>query len=189
MIKRLSIFLAASFLLCSLSQAGWRWDKEAYQAAKNPMVEQRVTSPSYCYDTGWEFSLFGTGSFADNPIYDSNFGGGGSLSYFFGHNLGIEASYILHGKGPANQMGLFDLVYRIPLGGECCANIAPYIMGGGGFVASGQNSGLWSLGGGIDFRNEGWGCVGLFADYSYNWVDKAAIGDFGLLRAGVRFPF
>ena len=186
--KGISIFFAASFVLCSLSEAGWRWDKEAYQAAKNPMVEQRVTSPSYCYDEGWEFSLFVTGNWPDDPLFDSKFGGGGSLAYFFGHNLGIEASYIAHGSGVANQKGLIDLVYRFPLGGECCSNIAPYIMGGWGFVASGQNESLWNAGVGIDFRNEGWGCMGLFTDFSWNFVD-APFGDFTLLRAGMRMPF
>tara|TARA_R110000850_G_scaffold8950_4_gene32948 strand:+ start:1263 stop:1829 length:567 start_codon:yes stop_codon:yes gene_type:complete len=187
--KGISVFFAASILFCSVAQADWRWDKDGYQSAKSPMVEQRVTSPSTCYDTGWEFSGFVTGNFPDSSLFKNGVGGGASLAYFFGHNLGVEGSYILHGSGVANQMGTVDLVYRFPLGGECCANVAPYIMGGAGFVASGSNEFLWSLGGGIDFRNEGWGCVGLFTDFSYNFVDSAILGDFALVRAGVRVPF
>ncbi|HRQ90906.1 MAG TPA: hypothetical protein PLA50_19100, partial [Bacteroidia bacterium] len=87
------------------------------------------------------------------------------------------------------QVGKFNAVYRFPLGGECCSTIAPYIFGGTGVVAAGSSELLWNIGAGIDIRFESWGCVGLFGDFSYNWVDDARQADFTLMRAGFRVPF
>ena len=172
------------------AQSNWAWDKQKFHSAKAPQVEQRITSPSYCYDTGWEFGFYGTGSFPDDSFFDNSFGGGFTIAYFFGHNFGIDGSYSFSGSGVAEQVGTLNFVYRFPLGGECCSTIAPYIMGGPGFVSSGQQEFLWNVGGGIDFRFESWGCTSLFTDYSWNFVDdKTVLSNFGLLRLGMRFPF
>ncbi len=191
--KGTALVLSLSLLLCTASQAGWRWNKEAYQSAKSSAIEQRVTSPSYCFDAGFEFSGFYSGLWPEGNILDDAHGGGIALAYFFGHNLGIEGSYHFHGAGgPAGrnmQVGKLNLVYRIPLGGECCSTIAPYFFGGGGVAAGNGSDLLWNVGAGIDFRFESWGCVGLFSDISYNWVEDGVQPDFTMLRAGFRVPF
>ncbi len=186
--KGLALAFGLSFFLCTASQAGWNWNKEAYQSAKSSMVEQRITSPSYCFDAGFEFSGFGSGFWPEDSRLGNEMGGGIGIAYFFGHNFGLEGSYMVHGGGTAEQVGHFNAVYRFPLGGECCSTIAPYLFGGPGVVSSGSSEMLWNVGGGVDFRLESWGCVGLFADFSYNWVDQA-LPDFTLVRCGFRVPF
>ncbi len=82
------------------SQAGWRWDKDAYEGAKSG-VEQRVTSPSYCFDAGFEFAGYFSGFWPEDNRLEDTMGGGVAISYFFGHNFGLEGSYHLHGSGTA----------------------------------------------------------------------------------------
>ena len=186
--KGTSLVFGFSLLLCSLSHAGWGWNKEAFHGAKSPVVEQRVTDSSNCFDAGFVFSGFGSGFWPEDARLNNAIGGGVSVAYFFGHNFGLEGSYMLHGSGTAQQVGTFDLVYRFPLGGECCSTIAPYIFGGPGMVSAGDSEFLWNVGAGLDFRMEGWGCVGLFSDFSYNFVNNNQ-PDFTLIRAGIRLPF
>lgn len=186
--KGFSLAIALSILLCTASQAGWGWNKDAYRQAQTSMVEQRVTSPSYCYDAGFEFSAFGSGFWPEGTLLNNELGGGVGLAYFFGHNFGIEGSYMAHGGSESEQVGHFNAVYRLPLGGECCSTIAPYFFGGPGVISSGDSSFLWNLGGGLDVRFEGWGCVGLFGDFSYNFVNDN-LPDFTLVRVGIRVPF
>ncbi|MEX2580917.1 MAG: outer membrane beta-barrel protein [Verrucomicrobiales bacterium] len=186
--KGISVFFAISFVLCSVSQADWRWDKQRREAPKSPMVEQRITSPSHCFDTGFVISGFASGFLPDDSRLDDSVGGGASLAYFFGHNWGVELSYALNGSAPNAQVGTGNLVYRLPLGGECCANVAPYVFGGPGVASAGHTEFLWNVGGGIDIRSEAWGCMGIFADVSYNWVDDN-ISDFTLVRGGIKIPF
>jgi hypothetical protein len=187
--KRILVALAASALLCSVSHAGWGWNKNAFHSAKSALVQQTVTGSSYCFDAGFEFSAFGSGFLTDDGSGDDAIGGGVALAYYFGHNLGVEASYSLYGSDVAEHVGTFNLIYRFPLGGKCCSTIAPYIFGGPGVASVGNSEFLWNAGAGIDFRLESWGCVGLFGDYSYNWVKDGAFPDFNLVRVGVRVPF
>lgn len=186
--KGLTLAFGFSLFLCNASQAGWGWNKDAYQSAKSSMVEQRITSPSYCYDTGFEFSFYGSGFWPEDTRLNNEMGGGVALAYFFGHNFGIEGNYAAHGGGNSEQFGHLNLVYRLPLGGECCSTIAPYFFGGPGVASSGDEAFLWNVGGGIDLRFESWGCIGLFGDYSYNWIDDN-LPDFTQVRFGVRVPF
>ncbi|MAS94781.1 MAG: hypothetical protein CMO55_16400 [Verrucomicrobiales bacterium] len=186
--KVFSTVLAITFLTCSLTQAGWNWNKEAYHSAKSPMVEQKITSPSYCYDIGWEFSLFASGAWADVANIEGEYGGGLGLTYFLGHNFGIGVEYMKQGGAPIEHVGRLGFNYRMPLGGECCSTIAPYVFGGPGIVGSNSSDMLWYVGGGLDLRFESWGCTGLFADYSYNWVDDNP-ADFAIIRAGIRVPW
>ncbi len=180
--------LAITVLFSSIAQAEWGWNKEAYQSAKSPMVEQTITSESYCYDAGFEFSGFGSSFWPDADGLSNSIGGGAALSYFFGPNLGVELMYALHGSGVVDHVGKGNIVYRWPLGGDCCGTIAPYVFGGPGIVSLGTNEFLWNVGGGIDFRLESWGCIGLFSDFSYNWVEGNGT-DFTMIRAGFRVPF
>jgi hypothetical protein len=187
--KGIALTLGTLLLFATGAEAGWNWNKEAYRSAKSSMVEQRTTSPSFCYDSGFEFSGFASGFWPEGNAFDNALGGGVSLAYFFGRNLGLELDYMAHGGGTSQQVGHFNAVYRLPLGGECCATIAPYFFGGLGMVSVNENEMLWNIGGGLDFRLESWGCVGLFADFSYNFVDDAVIPDFTVVRAGFRVPF
>lgn len=186
--KGISVFFAASFLLCSLAQAGWGWDKQKYHGSKSPMVEQKVTSPSYCFDQGWEFSGYLSGYWPEDNRRTEELGGGVGLSYFFGHNFGLELAYAAHGGAESEQIGRLNATYRFPLGGECCSTIAPYAFGGPGVISSGSSEMFWGLGGGLDIRFESWGCVGMFADFSYNWVDQG-LPDFTQWRLGFKLPF
>jgi hypothetical protein len=189
--KGTTLVLGLSLLLCTASHAGWNWNKEAYESAKSG-VEQRVTQPSYCYDAGFEFSGFVTGLWPEDSRLEETIGGGIAIAYFFGHNFGVEGSYSVTGSGTAggsdNQVATFNAVYRLPLGGECCSTIAPYFFGGPGMISSGSSEMLWNVGVGLDIRFESWGCIGLFGDASYNWVDQGQ-PDFTLMRAGFRVPF
>ena len=187
--KRAIVFLTATFLLSSLAQAGWGWNKEKFHSAKPPQVEQTASSPSYCFDQGWEFSVYLSGYWPESSLVKSEeVGGGIGISYFFGHNFGFEGSYALHGGTQSEQVGKINAVYRLPLGGECCSTIAPYFFGGPGVISSGPTEFMWNLGGGIDVRLESWGCIGLFADFSYNWVNQG-LPDFTQWRAGFKVPF
>src|SRR5690606_8706396 len=129
LMKGFALVLGIASLIGLPAQAGWRWDKDSYQSAKKS-VEQRVTSPSYCYDAGYEFSAYFSGFWPEDNRLENAMGGGVALSYFFGHNFGLEGSYHVHGSGTAGgsdiQVGKFNAVYHIPLGGECCSTIAPY---------------------------------------------------------------
>jgi len=188
--KTIVTCLAVSVLLSSVAHAGWGWNKEKFHGSKSHVVEQRITSASYCYDAGFEFSAFGSGFWPETQtgLNTDSLGGGVALAYFFNHNLGLEGTYAVHGGGEAQQVGKINAVYRFPLGGECCSTIAPYVFGGFGVVSAGPSESLWNLGGGLDVRFEGWGCVALFSDFSYNWVDQS-LPDFTMIRAGIRFPF
>lgn len=186
--KGIFVFLAATAILSSVCHADWRWDKSQASGPKSPMVEQRISSDSYCFDSGFVFSGFVSGYWPEDSNFGNSIGGGASLAYFFGHNLGFELSYAAHGSGVAEQVGTGNLVYRFPLGGECCATLAPYVFGGPGVVSSGNSEFLWNLGAGMDFRSEAWGCIGFFGDFSYNFVN-GNLPDFTMFRAGVRFPF
>jgi len=191
--KTSSVFLIAAVAFISMAardvEAGWRFKKDSLYRGKNPIeVEQTTTSPSYCFDTGFDFSAFLSGV-QPKGAGQNGLGGGVGFSYFFHRNVGVEIDYSAHGQGVAQQVFGGRLIYRIPLdGGGFSGDWAPYVFGGGGGVSAGSTQGYYSVGGGIDLRLESWGCVGFFADYSYNFVN-AALGDFSQFRAGVRLPF
>ena len=77
-----------------------------------------------------------------------------------------------------------NLVYRLVNRDAC---IAPYLLVGGGLLTNSSSDGLFDVGGGIDIRFDGMGCVGIFVDATYNWVEDDR--DFTLIRGGVRIPF
>ncbi len=186
--KGLFVFLSASLLLGSVCHADWRMNKQQTYAPKSPMVEQRVSEDSWCFDSGFVFSGFASGFWPDDGRLKDSIGGGAALAYFFGHNLGFELSYAAHGSGVAEQVGTGNLIYRFPLGGECCAGVAPYVFGGIGVVSSGSSEFLWDAGAGLDFRSEAWGCIGVFTDWSYNSPNDS-YPNFSMWRAGIRIPF
>ncbi len=191
--KTLSVFLTTAAVLLSMTasdaEAGWRFKKDELYGGKNPIegVAQTTTSASYCFDSGFDFSAFGAGLWPEAGT--NGVGGGIGFSYFFNRNIGVEVDYAVFGQGTAEQVYGGKLIYRIPLdGGGFSGDWAPYFFGGAGGVSLGSTQGFYSAGGGIDVRLESWGCIGFFAEYSYNFVDSW-ISDFSQVRAGVRLPF
>lgn len=69
--------------------------------------------------------------------------------------------------------------------------LAPYILGGGGFIADGSCSGFGDVGAGVEVRLTPH--VGVFSDWRWNFVGGTVNGadknDVSTTRAGVRFVF
>ncbi len=186
--KKISAFLITTLLLSTVVQAGWKWDKDKYHDAKNPSyTNETVTAPSYCFDAGWDLSLYGSGYWPEN-VPNNGVGGGVALGYFFNENLGFDLSYTAHGSGVSQQIGMANLVYRFPIESKWCSSFAPYIHGGPGVLSQGASEFSWDIGGGVDVRFESWGCVGVFADYTYGFTDDN-LQDFSMVRLGMKFPF
>ena len=186
--KKISAILIATFLLSSVAQAGWKWDKARYRDAKNPhYTSETTTAPSYCFDGGFDLSLYGSGIWPEN-IGNNGIGGGLGISYFFNRNLGLEVAYAAHGSGVSQQVGMLNFIYRMPIESKKGWSFAPYVHGGPGILSAGASEFTWDIGGGLDFRFESWGCTGLFADYTFAFADDN-IQDYSLVRVGVKFPF
>lgn len=149
---------------------------------KNPVEKNPIPVGCSCFGTGFEFSGFVAGAIPDSG--DGEIGGGVALGYFFTENVGVEASYTVAAFDSEEHILTANVVYRMPIKDLC---IAPYVLLGGGVLTNGSTDGLWDLGGGLDIRFDSWGCVGIFVDATYNWVDGDR--DFTLIRGGVRIPF
>ncbi|MCB1234317.1 MAG: hypothetical protein KDM91_04525, partial [Verrucomicrobiae bacterium] len=102
----------------------------------------------------------------------------------FTENVGVELSYAVLAFDSEEHVITGNLVYRMPLKDLC---IAPYLLVGGGLLTNSATDGLFDVGGGLDIRFDSMGCLGLFADATYNWVDGDR--DFTLIRSGVRVRF
>ncbi len=172
-----SAAIAAAFL-ASAAVAG--------DYGKAPIVKGPVIDPGCaCYSPGFEFSGFAAGLIPDGAGEDE-FSGGASIGYFLTENIGIETSYSVFDTDPSEEhLITVNLVYRFVNTDAC---FAPYVMAGGGLLTNGSTRGLYDVGAGVDIRLESLGCVGLFADATYNWVEDDG-ADFTLIRAGFRIPF
>lgn len=175
--KKLIYSLAITAVFAGLGTAG---DSKAPVAPKVPLPPLGCA----CFDGGFEFSAFGSGILF-NGYGDDALGGGVALGYFLTENIGIEASYSVHATDPSEEhLITANAVFRLPIKSAC---IAPYLLAGGGLITNSDTNGLFDLGAGIDIRLEALGCLGIFADATYNWVDDAT--DFTLIRIGARIPF
>ncbi len=173
------VLLAVS---AGLATAGDYYSKAP--VSKGPVVTPPPICP--CFDPGVELSLFGAGIFPDAGDEDE-LGGGVGVGMFFTENLGINVSYHAFNTDPSvEHYGTADLVLRFPIHELC---IAPYVFGGGGVVTNGTTEGLYRAGGGIDIRMDSMGCVGLFVDGAYNWVDGDDHDDAVIARVGFKIPF
>lgn len=174
------VLLAVS---AGLASAGEYYSKQPM--SKGPVVTPPPVCP--CFDPGVELSLFGAGLFPDGHA-DDELGGGASLGFFFTEMVGVNISYHAFNTDPSVQhYSTADLVLRLPIHELC---IAPYVFGGGGVVTNGATDGLYRAGAGIDFRLDAMGCVGLFVDGSYNWIEDNANHEDGVIaRVGVKIPF
>lgn len=65
--------------------------------------------------------------------------------------------------------------------------VAPYVLGGGGLISDGKNSGFYDVGAGVELRlTPHWG---VFSDWRWNFVQGSDRNDVNTTRAGVRFVF
>jgi len=184
--KKSIVFFAILSLSLATAKAGDYYSKAP--VAPGPIVTPPPVCP--CFDAGAELSLFGSGLFSGNggDFSDQDeLGGGAGLGLFFNENLGINVSYHAFNTDPSvEHFGTADLVLRFPIQELC---IAPYVFGGGGVVTNGTTDGLYRAGGGIDIRFDSMGCVGLFVDGSYNWVEGDDHADAAIARIGFKIPF
>lgn len=187
--KKVFALLAVTILGASIAHADWRMDKSMMHSPKGVYGEEKMTQPSVCFIGGWDFSLFATGLWPDDGT-DNGLGGGGSLGYFFGPNLGVEFSYSAIGSDDGQQIGMLNGIYRFPLEGQSCSGIAPYILGGAGFYESGETDFAFNFGAGVDIRFQSWGCVGFFGDYIFGVVNRnGGQNEYTQARVGLKLPF
>ena len=185
------------FGITAQAQTGWNWDAQSYYGneptasdhyQKGSQIPVYNVDPSVCYEPGWDFGGYFSAMFPVNTTgADDGIGGGVSLSYFFDRNIGIETNYSIHGQGSAQQVVHTNVIYRLPIDACFCGAWAPYVFGGGGFLADGHFDLLADVGAGLEIRFQSWGCAALFTDYSYNFVEKSL--DFHQVRTGFRLPF
>lgn len=193
--KLLNAILSVIALGVITAAAGSSYDK-----GKNPLV---VDARCPCFFEGLQVGFYGVGlwgpnslgnEYINNPVSgapaegeDDALGLGVSLTYYFTDKIAVEYSYSWANSRSDRHMNTLDLLYRIPLGNTCWA---PYVMGGGGLNSDGTTVGVFQAGAGIEYRLPN--CVGVFVDYSHNWVaggDEGWGNDFNLGRAGFRIPF
>ena len=156
--------------------------------SKAPVSKAPIVVPPpvcACFDPGVELSLFGSGILPDSNGNDE-LGGGIGLGVFFTENIGVNTSYNAHAYDSTLHTVTADLVFRMPIHELC---IAPYVFVGGGLATNGSTDGLWRIGGGVDIRMQSMGCVGLFVDGAYNWIDSDDHGDGTIVRVGIKVPF
>ena len=141
-----------------------------------------------------EFSLDAFGSYTTTgrrnfgELFTHNlrhgaFGGGLGLNYFFTKYVGIGGDVQMGDTG--NRLvdsTSANLILRLPLD---AAHLAPYVFAGGGLQIDPRSQLLGDVGAGVDFRLNHW--TGIFVDGRFIWTAKS--GDYGLLRAGMRFAF
>ncbi|MCC6881485.1 MAG: outer membrane beta-barrel protein [Verrucomicrobiales bacterium] len=170
--KLLSLIAILAF--AGVANAGDKYVVEC----KNPPVPTGCS----CFDPGFELGAYFGASFSDKD--GDELGGGVTASYFFTQNLGVELNYGVFAYESQHHVINANVVYRMPIPDLC---IAPYVMVGGGLLTNSATDGLFDVGGGIEARFDSLGCIGIFVDATYNWVEDDR--DFTLVRGGVRFPF
>jgi Outer membrane protein beta-barrel domain len=152
---------------------------------KNPPPIQ-VESLCDCFDPGKiQVSLYGAGIIFDTdaPGLDDELGGGLGVGYFFTEYAGVEVDATWLATESVLHSFSGSLVLRCPIRPAC---LAPYILGGGGYMVNSEEQWTVHAGAGIDVRfGHGPLCPGLFADARYTWTEEEE--DFVLIRAGFRF--
>lgn len=140
-----------------------------------------VTAAAPCYNGGFEFGTYVAGYFPQNGVYDDAIGGGISLAYFYGPNLGFDLGAVWFDTDSVVHNYTLDAVYRMPF--DC---IAPYVLVGGGVHTNGETEGLFRFGGGVDFRI--FGSNSIFADGVYT-IPGGSLEEYATVRLGMRFAF
>ena len=150
-------------------------------SAKNPAPP---LSDSSAFDPGFELSGYLAGSFVGNGVGDE-WGGGIGVAYFFTENIGADFNWAGFNYDSTVSYWTIDMALRVPMQSN---TLAPYFIGGGGWVSGHGTENLWRVGGGIDYRPAALGNIGIFADGTYNWIG----GDYDnstIVRLGFRLPF
>jgi len=150
--------------------------------AKNPAPPMGGSA----FDPGFELSGYIAGSLPSGG--EDELGGGIGVAYFFTENIGADFNWAGFAYDDAMSLWTADLALRIPVRSN---TLAPYFIGGGGWVSgmgTDTTGGLWRIGGGLDFRPDALGNIGIFADGTYNWL-SGSYPDITVIRVGFRLPF
>ncbi len=199
--KLLNATLTVLALGVASASAGPLYQSPTY--TKNPKAVVPVDPSCPCFFEGFQVGAFVSGvwgpdslgnEYLNNPVPgaaasegDDALGAGVSLAYYFTRNIALEYSYSWQDTRSDRHIHTLDFLWRMPLGYTCWA---PYLIGGGGLNTDGGTRGIYRAGGGIEYRLAN--CVGIFADYTYNWIAGGDAGwdnSFNLARAGLRIPF
>jgi hypothetical protein len=153
--------------------------------------EYTFKSPMLFADEETTFDIFGLYAATEGAgRYDDGFGGGLGVNRFFKRyfGLGLEGYFWDGDRGPSgNESDVISsvagsLIARYPIDQY---HIAPYLLAGlGGSFSSVDQFNLLA-GGGFEFRFTP--RVAFFSDGRYVWADQT--NNYGLIRAGLRFPF
>ena len=151
--------------------------------AKNPAPPHSAVCTAF--DPGFELSAYVALQSASGAE-EEDWGGGIGVAYFFTESIGADFNWAPFDLDDTTaHFFTLDLALRFPVKTSC---LAPYIIGGGGFVTSGDAEPVWRLGGGIDFRPAALGNIGIFADGIYHWIG-GPYEDSTIIRLGLRLPF
>lgn len=192
--------LSATSIVLALGVVAAFAGPDYHKNAKSPLV---VDPSCPCFFEGLQVGIYAAAlwgpdalgnEYVNNPIAggpaetgDDAFGAGVSLTYYFTENIALEYNYTWVDTRSDRHLNTLDLLYRMPLGDSCWA---PYVMGGAGLNSDSDTVGVYRLGAGLEYRLAN--CVGVFADYTHNWVGGGEEGwgnGFNLGRAGFRIPF
>lgn len=135
-----------------------------------------------CFAPGASFGVYG-GGILNSTGGDDSLGGGVLADYFFCENFGVQGSYGIFATQSEHHEFDAAFVLRAPIKSLC---IAPYALIGGGFSTNSATRGNFLVGGGIEARFSGAGCMGIFADGAYHFASEGA--DYTIVRLGVKFP-
>ncbi|MEI6561268.1 MAG: hypothetical protein WCO68_04185 [Verrucomicrobiota bacterium] len=157
---------------------------------------KQPAAPQFFKDT--ELAIDAFYSYTDaqhrNALYftDGN-GGGVGVNYFCQRYFGVdvEGNWWKGNQPNKNDKDVVsqataNLIVRYPM--EFTSfGVAPYLLGGGGVLFSGQNCGFSDVGAGVEFRVTPQ--VGIFSDWRWNFITGGNRNDVSTTRAGIRFVF
>lgn len=138
-----------------------------------------------CFEPGFALGVYGGGLLPDGDSADDVLGGGALAEYFFTPYIGVQGSYGIFATSSEHHEFDAALVLRYPITSIC---VAPYIMAGGGYSTNSNDAWNYFVGGGIEARFQGAGCIGVFADGAYHFAEDDEDGDYTIVRIGLKFP-
>lgn len=151
---------------------------------KTVQIEEMAPIGCACFEPcKLEVSAFYSYTFSDDEALDGESGGGISLGYFYNKNIGTRLTYNAIGSAPHHDSSL-SLIARFPIESIC---LAPYALGGGGYLTNGESGPTAHIGGGLEYKIEAVNCLGIFAEGRYTWSD--ATEDYAGIMTGLRFSF
>ena len=175
--------IASLILSVALASSAFAGSPVTYSSGKNaktPMAPQ--PTGCNCFAPGADFGFYG-GAILNDKGGDDSLGGGVLADYFFTENIGVQGSYGIFATNSEHHEFDGALVLRAPIKSLC---IAPYALLGGGFSVNSAQRGNYFVGGGLEARFSGAGCMGIFADGAYHFASTGS--DYTIVRLGVKFP-